>query len=81
MPAKLRLTGMEKKAVVLRVFDNLMDELPNLYPMMSEDMKVLVEQTKLMLPSVVDMLVSLGRKKMNLSFDDVKKCWKGLSCC
>lgn len=72
------LTGMEKKAVVMRVFDNLLDELPLMYPKMGEELKALVAQAKILLPSVIDMLVSVGRKSTNLSFE---KCKKMFLCC
>ena len=69
------LTGMEKKAVVIKIFDRLIDDFTDIFPDMDDNLKGLVQQAKLMLPSVIDMLVSVGRNHFQIK---AKKCWKWL---
>ena len=65
------VTGMEKKAIVIRVIDKLIDELYTIFPKMDSSLKLLIEHAKLMLPDVIDMLVSISRKHFDIN---IKKC-------
>ena len=47
-----------------------------IFPDMDENLKGLLNQAKLMLPSIIDMLVSVGRKHFDIG---IKKCKKWLS--
>lgn len=76
------LTGMEKKAIVIRVIDRLIDELYTIFPKMDPSLKLLIEHAKLMLPEVIDMLVSISRKHFNINLKECKaKCLSIFSCC
>ena len=69
------LTGMEKKAIVIKIFDKLIDDFTDIFPDMDDNLKGLVQHAKIMLPSVIDMLVSVGRNHFQIK---AKKCWKWL---
>jgi hypothetical protein len=75
------LTGMEKKAVVVSVFEKIIDELPVMYPKMNDELKSLLQNSKLILPNVIDMLVSVGRKTQHFNFEHSQKLWQRLLCC
>jgi hypothetical protein len=72
------LTGMEKKAIVVKIFDKLIDELVVLFPDMDDTLKYLVQHAKMMLPSVIDMLVSVGKNHVKIL---CKKCIGLFKCC
>lgn len=76
------LTGMEKKAIVMKIFDKLIDDIQEMYPDMDENLKGLLNQAKIMLPSVIDMLVSVGRKHFDIGIKKAKKFFKSIcKCC
>jgi hypothetical protein len=72
------LSGMEKKAIVVKIFDRLIDELVMLFNDMDDTLKNLVQHAKLMLPSIIDMLVSVGKNHFKIL---TKKCNSLFGCC
>lgn len=61
------LTGAEKKAIVLHVVDKMIDDLMTLFPDMDPQLLELSKHTKNMLPTVVDILISVGRKHFEIN--------------
>jgi hypothetical protein len=72
------LSGMEKKAIVVKIFDRLINELVVLFPDMDDTLKDLVQHAKMMLPTVIDMLVSVSKNHFNIL---TKKCTRLFKCC
>lgn len=69
------IKGSEKKEVVLLLIDKIIEDLPN------GTAKDVLNTTKPMLPSVIDTIISVDRRKITIK---ARKCWdriKDNMCC
>lgn len=72
-----QLTNIEKKAIVVRIIDNLIEELIMKYPNMDDNLKNLLLQSKLMLPNVVDTIANVANTHFGIKqFKGLFKCCK-----
>lgn len=76
------LTGIEKKSIVIRVINKLIDEICLKYPNLDPALKLLIEQAKIMIPNVIDMLVSISLENFKINVLKIKdKIIKIFACC
>lgn len=74
------LTGMEKKAIVLRVIEKLVGELDTLFPDMSPGIKTLIQSAVALIPNAIDVIVSAAKQHFDINAIQ-DKCSSIFSCC
>lgn len=74
------LSGMEKKAIVLRVIEKLVEELDIIFPDMSDGVKTLIKSAVALIPNAIDVIVSAAKHHFNINAIR-DKCSSFFPCC
>ena len=67
------LSGMEKKNVVLRTLNRLVDDLPTLYPSIDTEQIEMVKQSLRALPDIIDTVIAVGNNKFEINQANIIK--------
>lgn len=71
------LNGIEKKAIVIRVINKLVEELESIFPDMSPELMILVKSATSLIPNAIDVIISVARHHFDINAIKAK-CF---SCC